>query len=764
MSATDLLTLITEGILILLSVITIRDFLRHRNAIRRDIALMFGALATPLYILLLATLIPTLSVVVLTILGVVAYFTLLAQPFLMLNLLRYFHPVPARVMQIAGIAMLLSWGGIIRLSFGPLPILTQAIVVYFAVVDGYAMISFIRAARSSWGVTRQRLIFAAIGAALLSVLMILSGVQILFPTMQLVSRTLSAVLGVIAALAFYVAFAPPRFLSRVWRFAEFQQFLLLSSDTYSAETSEAEEFENLCRAALRTTGGFAAAVLQRHEADGTWQVRTATDAPPFALMLKDGESVFERVWQQGKAVWFHRTKAQADQWHLLTAANAGVCLLVPVTSGAKPWGLLCVLHRYRTLFVEEDLRILMLLAQHSAIRRDNASLVVQLQDYSRELEATVEARTLALRKSEEGYRQIIETAQEGIWVVDSEGKTTLVNPRLAALLGYSVSEMIGTPFAQHIAGDADELPIGVNGGQGAPAVVRPRELTLRRKDGSTLWTQLSASSLPDASGQPASTLVMVMDISERKRAEAEILQLNAELEDRVRERTAQLNAAMKELEAFSYSVSHDLRAPLRAMDGFSRILLEDYTDSLDEEGQRVLGRIIEASEQMGQLIDGLLQLSRLSRSQLKREPVNLSEIARSVAERLQEGEPQRQVTFSIDDKLVVSGDRRMLQIVLDNLLGNAWKYTRHKPDARIEFGVTEHDGQRAFFVRDNGVGFNMAYSHKLFGAFQRLHSEEEFEGTGIGLATVQRIIVRHGGEIWADAAIDRGATFYFTIQ
>jgi light-regulated signal transduction histidine kinase (bacteriophytochrome) len=254
-------------------------------------------------------------------------------------------------------------------------------------------------------------------------------------------------------------------------------------------------------------------------------------------------------------------------------------------------------------------------------------------------------------------------------------------------------------------------------------------------------------------------LMIVRDITEQKQAEAALIKEKEEVE----KKTHQLQVYVNELEAFSYSVSHDLRAPLRSIDGFSQVLLEDYSDKLDDEGKDYLGRVRSASQHMAELIDDLLNLARVTRCEMRSTSINLSALAQTITAEFQQKEPERDVQFSIEPDMVVTGDPNLLKVALENLLGNAWKFSRGREHARIEIGYARNNGHSAYFIRDNGVGFNMAYADKLFGPFQRLHSDKEFEGTGIGLATVQRIIHRHGGTIWAEAALDKGATFYFWL-
>ena len=276
-------------------------------------------------------------------------------------------------------------------------------------------------------------------------------------------------------------------------------------------------------------------------------------------------------------------------------------------------------------------------------------------------------------------------------------------------------------------------------------------------DGSKAWFELSIQPVPEG------VFVLSIDVTERRQAEEGLRRLTAELEERIRERTRELEAANSELEAFSYSVSHDLRAPLRAMDGFSQAVLEDYANKLDEDGKDSLQRIRAAAQRMGGLIDDILKLSRITRAELRKEPTDLSALAESCVAALREAEPERLVEVSVAPGLAAEADPRLVRVAVENLLGNAWKFTRKTAKPRIEFGALDRGGQRVYFVRDNGAGFDPAHADKLFGAFQRLHATEDFEGTGIGLATVRRIVHRHGGRVLAEGTPGAGATFHFTL-
>jgi PAS domain S-box-containing protein len=371
--------------------------------------------------------------------------------------------------------------------------------------------------------------------------------------------------------------------------------------------------------------------------------------------------------------------------------------------------------------------------------------------------------TIALAESEERYRELVENAHDIVYVHDLTGRFLAINRAAERTLGYTRKQALTLNIADVLVPEdferAAEYMAAVARGEDPPPAF---EADVLAKDGQRLTLEINAKPV-SRGNRIVGVQGVARDVTERKRAAAEIRALNDALEQRVRDRTAELEAANAELEAFGYSVSHDLRGPLRVIEGFSRMLIDDYGPSLDEAGRQYIDRVQASSQRMAQLIQDLLNLSRITRNAIQRRRVELADVAREVAAELRQSQPERVVEFVIPAHAPASGDPSMLRILVENLLGNAWKYTGRHLSARIELGVLEQDGETVYFVKDDGAGFDMEYVGKLFHPFQRLHLASEFDGTGIGLATVERIVRRHGGRVWADSAIERGATFFFTL-
>jgi PAS domain S-box-containing protein len=418
---------------------------------------------------------------------------------------------------------------------------------------------------------------------------------------------------------------------------------------------------------------------------------------------------------------------------------------------------------------ENDLNLAVSLMKSGArdyIRKEElARLVPTIKEVMHEVEVGRERQRAEhlLQVSEARYRRLFETAQDGILILDADtGQITDVNPYLIKMLGYSQEYFVGKKlweigtFKDSEASKSTFLELQIQG------YVRYEDLPLEASDERRIAVEFVSNVY--MVGDKKVIQCNVRNITRRKEAEAKVRHLNTELEQRLQDRTAQLEVLNTEAENFSFSIAHDLRAPLRWISGSAQALEEGYTDKVDEEGRQFICKIRTSTEHMGALLDGLIEVARFSRTELRRELVDLTAIVHRIAAELQLNAPGRKVEFVIAAGITANGDPRLLQTVLENLLNNAYKFTAKRIPTRIEFGtVLQGDGRVAYFVRDNGVGFDMAYADQLFGAFQRLHGAKEFPGTGIGLATAERIIHRHGGQVWAEGTENMSATFYFTL-
>jgi PAS domain S-box-containing protein len=436
---------------------------------------------------------------------------------------------------------------------------------------------------------------------------------------------------------------------------------------------------------------------------------------------------------------------------LLKDGLQSLCSL-PLSSQGNLIGMFSLYSEIPDFFDEEKINLGREVANQIAIAITHNHLLNTLRDLNVELEQRVSERTAALSQANSLLQMMLDHMPDHIYFKDSQSRFIRNSRSQARALGLSdPADAIGKsdfdffPHAQ-LSYEAEQEIIR----SGKPMVDVEEQVVW--PDGRETWVSTTKMPLLDQAGQIIGTFGISRDITERKQAEVALQKAKLELE-----------ATNKELEAFSYSVSHDLRAPLRSIDGFSQALLEDYADQLPVDGQNHLKRVRAATQRMAELIDDLLNLSKITRASMKLVSVDLSQFAQRSATELQRTEPGRRVNFKITPNLKARGDSSLLQAVLENLLNNAWKYSSKQEQAEIELGSKHENDETIFFIRDNGAGFDMAYANKLFGAFQRLHAATEFPGTGIGLATVQRIIHRHGGRIWAEGAVDQGATFFFTL-
>jgi PAS domain S-box-containing protein len=459
-----------------------------------------------------------------------------------------------------------------------------------------------------------------------------------------------------------------------------------------------------------------------------------------------------------------RTRTTIESYELHRRIGAHGVLVVPLRVHNEPIGSISLV-RYRREHPPLDgidVEIATSLASHAALAISNGRLL-------RRAQSEVDRRVIAeaalveserLRRAEQDVARanrfldaIIENIPDMVFVKEAENLTfTRFNRAGEELLGLSRDALMGKSDYDFFPKSEAEFFIQKDRETlASKALIDIPEEPIQTGRG-LRWLHTKKVPILDGDGQPTYLLGISQDITEHRQARAELV--------KAKEAT---DTANRELEAFSYSVAHDLRSPLRAIDGFSQALLEDYGDKLDDEGQSYLRRVRTSAQHMAELIDDLLTLSRVTRTELRRQQVDLTERALSIATRLRHTDPERDVKVEVESGLRAYGDPGLLTVILENLVGNAWKFTNKRQGAAIELGSTLKEGKKVFFIRDNGAGFDMSYAGRLFGVFQRLHHATEFDGTGIGLATVFRIISRHGGRIWAEGEVDRGATFYFTL-
>ncbi len=725
MTVKDLIGWVANGSLVLVFLLTLVELLRKRDRVSLDIHLMFAALAGVIAANLLRPRVHSVSW-----LRLVGPMLLLAHPTLLLRMIRHFYEVPAAVTRAVWAGLLGTWL-IALLAPNPAPLsLLLILCAYFVAAEGYAAAAFFQGARATGGVTRQRLKLASLGSALMTALVFLVALRPLVPVLSPWVPPLVQVDALLAALSYYFGFVPPRPLRRFWQLSEFQLFLQRATSRPAADRARLA-LDDLCTAAIRVMGARTAAAALWDATAANLPIRASGEAAWIGDTFSRDEGVAGTVWRSGRA------RAASDftlfgptETRLAGAVGATALLAVPIARAGRTRGVLAVFLRRPPLFASDDLQLLALLADQAALALENAELLHR-------------------------YEALVESAPDAIIAVSQTGEIQLVNAATEKLFGYSRAELMGRPVeilvperirVQHVVDRTRYTDHAVSRPMGSG-----RELLAVRKDGSEFPTEISLSPV----GSDAGMIVMsiIRDISERKQAQREMERRNLQLES--------LN---HELEAFSYSISHDLRTPLRAINGYCGIVQQQYGSLLPEEGIRYLDEVRRSAARMDHLIRGLLAASRMGRQTVNREPVAIAALAREVVAEMRDQETGTQASVQIGELPPCEADPVLVKQVLANLLANAFKFSRGRKTPQIELGSCRSEqGYACYFVKDNGVGFDMRYSDKLFGVFQRLHHVEEFEGSGVGLAIVKRIVQRHGGQVWAESELDRGAIFYFTL-
>ena len=772
MTINQLLIVITRGTLIVIALITLVEYLRYRRKGYSDVVLMFGGLGILVFFQFLQDRLAFEGQWIRKIPSLL----LVAHPYLLLRLVGHLRPVPKLIYAVGASGVVGSWL-LIAVNPSPLPApVAVVIVLYFAVVEIYASLALVRGALTTSGVTHWRLIFAASGSVLLAVVVIIAGINAVYPAAATILSPLSQVTGVLAVLSYFIGFTTPAWLLRTWQYLELHQYLKEESLQEPVEAS----LRRLCDSSARAVGGMEAAFVVYDPVNEKYRIEVSNGGSEKEYIPSSNE--IEKAFGKHEARLLEL--GPDDISALVFSSQAGRTILsVPVENREGAWGYLLVLLWHQPLFPQDDLALLSLYAEQTAIRLGYIDLLEKQRQYSLQLEQRVAERTEQLEKAVQDLEgeisarkqaaNALEILQQRLQFLlsatpaiiysgkpDGDFRTTFISENVFTQLGFEPGRFLNEPgfwMEQVHPEDRDQLLDGI--GQLPAQDSYIYEYRFRNREGEYRWMMAEGRVVRDGNGNPVEIVGYWIDITERKKVEESVKELNAELQ----KSTHDLHVTNKELESFAYSVSHDLRAPLRAIDGFSQILLKRYTSQLDEEAQNYFNRILKNIRQMEELIDDLLSFSRLGRQAMKITLVQPAEIVKEALSRLEYEIVARQVEFMLGELPACKGDQSLLTQVFTNLISNALKFTRVRESACIEIGAIDEPQETVYFVKDNGVGFSMDYAHKLFGVFQRLHKAEDYEGTGVGLANVQRIIHRHGGRVWAEGVENEGATFYFSI-
>ncbi len=780
--------LLTQLAFLVLWILPMVVFVRGRTAAHRDMAALFGTLGVAFFVGWLSR--AGFSVPYGTIITTLLF---VSEPYLLLRTVAHFQRLPPVQQWVALFCLVGSWCLAVLLAYlGSPTLIAIALGLAFSYVQCYATAVLVRTTRNTRGILHRRLMSIAFGAGMLELEAALDAIGIAIPALSPIAKAPMGLLGLVAVLAYYVGFAPPRWLRRSWQAEELQSFLQGIAGE-SAEDRLMVAYDHIgpeAAHALGASAGFLALsdrarrTLTLHGPPASRDIFRAAGVEAIAI---DGNSpVISNAWLEQRPVTSNAPHEWGPQLSALARVLGAVRVLVgPITAHGECYGLIIILFEQRSPFGGDERGLFRMLAEQASLSVESSRLYRAERRHAGEREILLAlSQGLAEETTVPGVigrmgtaiAQLFGERAWGLLMPSNDGSLALVAAadgvpgaptRGLVVPGTGIAGRalrLGEPV---IVGDVREDPDYVPLAEGAQSkLVVPLNhynQTLGVLDFES--TQLHAFDESDltvaqfiaADAALALARAQLVERLQSQNDELELAGLNLQIQ------VANLRSTTEELEAFSYSVSHDLRAPLRAMDGFARILLRDHLSGLDSEGQTYLQLIRENSEQMGQLIDDLLAFSRLTRIPLKMQRTSPERIVNQVWADLIRQLDDRQLELVRGPLPDVQADPALLKQVYANLLDNAVKYTRAKAVAVIEVGCQTANNEDIYYVKDNGVGFNMRYAGKLFGVFQRLHRAEDYEGTGVGLALVQRIINKHGGRVWVEAEPDRGATFYFTL-
>jgi len=746
----ELLNHVTQIAFVTLGILTLIDYLRLGGRVRRDTALMFASLAITVVIGVIIQLLGAPQ----PLLGLVSVLSITAQPYLLIRLVRYFGPIPSSISIGALVGMISSW---FILIFVPAPIptvLIVAIVLYFVIIDGYAMTAFIRGALRTSGVVQRRLRFGAAGSGLLAMALFWIGISVVVPSQQPVGASFIQISAIGSAFSFYLGLVSPQWLRQTWQFSELHQFLLQVTRSTQPATAAAV-YNVLCHGTLKVTGGSQANILLKQESPARWMLHNPKDFDDEPAPVRTADD-FEPYWDKRSPTAIAVKTLSPAVREELRIGNAELLYVVPLARDQRVWGLVLVLLEHGSLFVDDDLQIISLFAEESAIVLENIELLEYFRQYADQLEQRVQQRTAELQASEAKYRALIEFAPDPIVIVDTQGTITLANQRTEETFGYSPEELVGQPIETLIPISQHEAHMQHRARYTTDPVKRAMganlDLTARRKNGTEIPVKIGLS--PISIGAETLIMAYILDITADK-----------QLEEGLRAALAQEKELNSLKTSFTSIVSHEFRTPLSVILSSADILTK-YSDQLDEDQRsEKVENIRRQVKRLLNMLEDVLSITRSDSVGFDFKPSDLDLVA--LCDEIIE---EARIAFDHGVKIdfihegacdSVKVDEFLYRHIMQNLTTNAIKYSRDTGTVRIRLNCA--DTEMTLRVEDEGIGIPEAHQNRLFEAFNRAANVGDIQGSGIGLTIVKRAVDAYGGRLKFESAEGKGTTFTVTL-